>query len=491
MAAQAECKTLTVQELCTQTNAAEYIISGVTDRLVSGITMDSRSVGEGDLFCCVRGANFDGHAFAVNAVKSGASALLVEHYLPEVENVSQIIVANVRAVIGHYAKTLYGDPSTKLRVVGITGTNGKTTTASLLSSILNAAGVTSQALGTLTNERTTPEAPTLQKQLAQAVENDMQVVIMEVTSHAIDQRRINGIQFEVAVFTNISRDHLDYHGTQEAYFAAKAALFRQDHAIRAVVNADDTRGRLLFDASTIPTATFSLDDITAVKITASAIEFEWEGVRIVAPIGGRFNVMNLLAACTVARELGLTPKEIARAATQVQSVPGRFERVDAGQDFTVVVDFAHTPEGLAEVLQAGRAVCTGRVHVVFGCGGFLWWNAAPARIFMGDVGALGIGAALGMMAVATNTQLLLPLICALNVMEAGSVAIQMTVFKASGRKKRLFRMSPIHHHFELKGWPETTVIIRFWIISGICVAASLAIFIADFTRLSDLTQGLK
>lgn len=125
------------------------------------------------------------------------------------------------------------------------------------------------------------------------------------------------------------------------------------------------------------------------------------------------------------------------------------------------------------------------------CGGFLWWNAAPARIFMGDVGALGIGAALGMMAVATNTQLLLPLICALNVMEAGSVAIQMTVFKASGRKKRLFRMSPIHHHFELLGWPETTVIIRFWIISGICVAASLAIFIADFTHLSDLTRGLK
>ena len=125
------------------------------------------------------------------------------------------------------------------------------------------------------------------------------------------------------------------------------------------------------------------------------------------------------------------------------------------------------------------------------CGGFLWWNAAPARIFMGDVGALGIGAALGMLAVATNTQLLLPLICALNVMEAGSVAIQMTVFKASGRKKRLFRMSPIHHHFELTGWPETTVIIRFWIISGICVAASLAIFIADFTRLSDLTRGLK
>ena len=384
MAAQAECKTLTVQELCAQTNASEYVISGDSNRLVSGITMDSRSVVEGDLFCCVRGANFDGHAFAVTAVEGGASALLVERYLSEVENVSQIIVANVREVIGHYAKTLYGDPSTKLRVVGITGTNGKTTTASLLSSILNAAGVTSQALGTLTNERTTPEAPILQKQLAQAVENDMQVVIMEVTSHAIDQSRINGIQFEIAVFTNISRDHLDYHETQEAYFAAKAALFRQDHAIRAVVNTDDTRGRLLFDASTIPMATFALDDIAAVKITASSIEFEWEGVRIAAPIGGRFNVMNLLAACTVARELGLTPKEIARATTQVQSVPGRFERVDAGQDFTVVVDFAHTPEGLAEVLQAGRAVCAGRVHVVFGCGGD---RDSGKRPLMGGVAA--------------------------------------------------------------------------------------------------------
>ncbi|MBJ7487124.1 MAG: UDP-N-acetylmuramoyl-L-alanyl-D-glutamate--2,6-diaminopimelate ligase [Ilumatobacteraceae bacterium] len=351
---------------------------------MSGITMDSRSVVEGDLFCCVRGANFDGHAFAVTAVEGGASALLVERYLSEVENVSQIIVANVREVIGRYAKTLYGDPSTKLRVVGITGTNGKTTTASLLSSILNAAGVTSQALGTLTNERTTPEAPILQKQLAQAAENDMQVVIMEVTSHAIDQSRINGIQFEIAVFTNISRDHLDYHETQEAYFAAKAALFRQDHAIRAVVNTDDTRGRLLFDAATIPMATFSLDDIAGIKTTASSIEFEWEGVGIAAPIGGRFNVMNLLAACTVARELGLTPKEIARATTQVQSVPGRFERVDAGQDFTVVVDFAHTPEGLAEVLQAGRAVCAGRVHVVFGCGGD---RDSGKRPLMGGVAA--------------------------------------------------------------------------------------------------------
>jgi len=384
MAAQSDCKTLTVQELCAETNASEYVISGDSNRLVSGITMDSRSVVEGDLFCCVRGANFDGHAFAVTAVEGGASALLVERYLSEVENVSQIIVANVREVIGRYAKTLYGDPSTKLRVVGITGTNGKTTTASLLSSILNAAGVTSQALGTLTNERTTPEAPILQKQLAQAAENDVQVVIMEVTSHAIDQSRINGIQFEIAVFTNISRDHLDYHETQEAYFAAKAALFRQDHAIRAVVNTDDTRGRLLFDAATIPMATFSLDDIAGIKITASSIEFEWEGVRIAAPIGGRFNVMNLLAACTVARELGLTPKEIARATTQVQSVPGRFERVDAGQDFTVVVDFAHTPEGLAEVLQAGRAVCAGRVHVVFGCGGD---RDSGKRPLMGGVAA--------------------------------------------------------------------------------------------------------
>jgi len=384
MAAQSDCKTLTVQELCAETNASEYVISGDSNRLVSGITMDSRSVVEGDLFCCVRGANFDGHAFAVTAVEGGASALLVERYLSEVENVSQIIVANVREVIGRYAKTLYGDPSTKLRVVGITGTNGKTTTASLLSSILNAAGVTSQALGTLTNERTTPEAPILQKQLAQAAENDVQVVIMEVTSHAIDQSRINGIQFEIAVFTNISRDHLDYHETQEAYFAAKAALFRQDHAIRAVVNTDDTRGRLLFDAATIPMATFSLDDIAGIKITASSIEFEWEGVGIAAPIGGRFNVMNLLAACTVARELGLTPKEIARATTQVQSVPGRFERVDAGQDFTVVVDFAHTPEGLAEVLQAGRAVCAGRVHVVFGCGGD---RDSGKRPLMGGVAA--------------------------------------------------------------------------------------------------------
>ena len=369
MATQSDCRTLTVDELCRQTDVQEFKILGNPDNLVTGITMDSHSVDKGDLFCCVKGVHFDGHAFADEVIKKGASALLVDHYLLEAENISQIIVANVREVIGKYAKTLYGDPSTKLRVVGITGTNGKTTTASLLSSILNSAGVATRTFGTLTNVRTTPEAPIIQKQLAQAARDGMKIAVMEVTSHAIDQSRINGVQFEIVVFTNISRDHLDYHKTEEAYFAAKAALFGQDYSNRAVVNADDTRGRLLLDVATIPTTAFGASDISGLTVTASSIEFEWEGVKITSPIGGRFNVMNLLAACTVARELGVTPQEIANAATRIESVPGRFEKVDMGQDFVVVVDFAHTPDGLAEVLQAGRAVCRGRVHVVFGCGG--------------------------------------------------------------------------------------------------------------------------
>ena len=369
MTIQSECQKLTVGELCRRTDLLTCQILGSADQLVSGISMDSRLVSKGDLFCCVNGASTDGHLFIKEAIKKGASALLVDHYISEAENITQIIVENVRKTIGKYAQTLYGDPSTKLQVIGITGTNGKTTTASLLSSILNDCGLPTRVFGTLTGERTTPEAPIIQKQLAQAVVDGMKTVVMEVTSHAIDQSRIHGVLFEIAVFTNISRDHLDYHATQEAYFAAKAALFRQGQSNRAVVNIDDIKGRLLFDAATIPTLSFGVGDVSNLIVTATSIRFDWAGVTIAAPIGGRFNVMNLIAACTVARELGITVPEISKAVTKVRPVPGRFEIVDMGQDFAVVVDFAHTPDGLIEVLQAARAVCRGRVHVVFGCGG--------------------------------------------------------------------------------------------------------------------------
>jgi UDP-N-acetylmuramoyl-L-alanyl-D-glutamate--2,6-diaminopimelate ligase len=336
---------------------------------VSAITHDSRSVRPGTLFCCVPGHTADGHDFADAAVSNGAVALLVERLLPVADDVAQAQVDSVRAAMGPVSAALFGDPSRVMSVIGITGTNGKTTTTFLLRSILEAAGLPTAVLGTLGGVRTTPEAPELHAALAAARDEGKAAVAMEVSSHALVQHRVDGVDFAVAAFTNLSQDHLDYHGDMASYFEAKALLFAPGRARVGVVNVDDEWGRRLLQRAGIPVRPYSLDDAAELRVGPDGSTFTWRGEPVHLRLGGRFNVSNALCAATIADELGVAPALVAQGISGLTSVPGRFERVEAGQPFAVIVDYAHTPDGLASLLAAAREMAEGRVLLVFGCGG--------------------------------------------------------------------------------------------------------------------------
>ena len=331
---------------------------------VTAVSYDSRAVHPGALFCCVRGERVDGHDHA-----RGAVALLCERVLPV--DVPQVVVADVRTAMANAAAAFHDHPSRALEVVGVTGTNGKTTTTHLLRAVLEADGRRTGLIGTLTGARTTPEAPDLQAQLAQLRDDGHRAVAMEVSSHALAQHRVDATWFAVAVFTNLSQDHLDYHRTMEAYFQAKARLFEAARTARAVVNTDDPHGRILLDAAVVPTRGYSMADAVDLDVGPRGSAFRWEGEPVQLRLGGAFNVSNALAAAAAARELGVGASTVAAGLSSVASVPGRFEIVEAGQPFTVVVDYAHTPAGLELLLSDGRrsAAPGARVIVVFGCGG--------------------------------------------------------------------------------------------------------------------------
>ncbi|HWL42513.1 MAG TPA: UDP-N-acetylmuramoyl-L-alanyl-D-glutamate--2,6-diaminopimelate ligase [Ilumatobacter sp.] len=359
--------------------AAPYIVETLPADVVD-LTHDSRQVAPGWAFACVVGAHADGHDYAAAAVAAGATALVAERPLPTdlVGGVAQLIVPDTRAAMGSLAAAVHGRPATKLTMVGITGTNGKTTTSHLLAAILRHAGTDTRLIGTLSGTRTTPEAPDLQRLLAGYVSEGVGAVVMEVSSHALALHRVRGAHFDVAVFTNLSRDHLDLHASMEEYFRAKAQLFTPGLSSVAVVNTDDPHGRLLFDAAPIPTTAFAGADATDVEVRADRVAFTWRGLPVTLPIGGRFNVANALAALTAAEQLGVAPSDAAAGLATCPPVPGRFETVSApGAPFAVVVDYAHTPDGLVEVLASAREVVStsagragnGRVIVVFGCGG--------------------------------------------------------------------------------------------------------------------------
>jgi UDP-N-acetylmuramoyl-L-alanyl-D-glutamate--2,6-diaminopimelate ligase len=353
---------------------------------VTAVTHDSRAVTAGALFCCVPGSVVDGHDFAGPAVDAGATALLVERRLGVDGRAVQVVVGDVRSTMATVAARFWGAPSRAMSVVGVTGTNGKTTVTAMLQAVLSAAGRRCEVIGTLTGARTTPESTELQAQLAGFRDDGVDAVAMEVSSHALELHRVDGTWFSVAVFTNLGRDHLDFHRTEEAYFRAKARLFEPDRCARAVVNRDDAHGRLLLDAARVPTVAYSLGDASDVAVGAAGSTFTWAGQRVELRVGGMFNVSNALAAATAARELGIDAATIAAGLSSAPPVPGRFEPVDAGQAFTVVVDYAHTPDGLEQVLRAARAAVSGRdrgrVLVVFGCGGDRDRSKRPV---MGDV----------------------------------------------------------------------------------------------------------
>lgn len=360
-------------------------VHGEPEVVVTGIAYDSRHVRVGDLFCCAPGATADGHDFAEVAVEAGAVALLVERVLPVA--VPQVQVADVRCAMAVAAAVVFDHPSEDLTVIGVTGTNGKTTVTYLLEAILREDGRATAVLGTLSGPRTTPEAPDLQRWLAARRDEGVEMVAMEVSSHALELHRVDSTRFAVAAFTNLSRDHLDFHGTMEAYFEAKARLFTPAFAARAVVNLDDPSGRLLRDAATIPTTGYSIDDASELEVGRAGSTFVWRGQSVQLPLGGRFNVANALAAAETAVALGVDAAVAARGLGRAVVIPGRFELVDEGQSFTVIVDYAHTPDGLARVLEAaGELAGAGRVHVVFGCGGD---RDATKRPAMGAAAAAG------------------------------------------------------------------------------------------------------
>ncbi|HEV3351613.1 MAG TPA: UDP-N-acetylmuramoyl-L-alanyl-D-glutamate--2,6-diaminopimelate ligase [Acidimicrobiales bacterium] len=347
---------------------------------VTAITHDSRAVVPGSLFCCVPGARVDGHTFAGRAVEAGAVALLDERVLGV--EATQVVVPQARVAMAPVAASFFGHPSRDLQVVGVTGTNGKTTTVHLLGSIFEAAGRPARLIGTLTGERTTPEAPELQGRLAAFRDEGAKAVAMEVSSHALALHRADAVWFSVAVFTNLSQDHLDFHESMEDYFAAKARLFEPSRAAVGVVNVDDPHGRLLLESAPIPTVPYSLRDAEDVRVGPEVSTFRWRGEDVRLSLGGRLNVANALAAATAALHLDVAVADIARGLSAAPPVRGRYEPVRAGQPFAVLVDYAHTPDGLEQLLRSVRETVHGRLLVVFGAGGDRDRDKRPA---MGEV----------------------------------------------------------------------------------------------------------
>ena len=356
---------------------------GADDVEISQVVHDTRTVEPGALFCCVPGSHTDGHDLVPEAVGRGAVALLVERRVEA--PVPQLLVPSVREAMGPVAASFWGHPSAQMTVVGVTGTSGKTTTTHLLGAIAGRAGRPAEVIGTLTGPRTTPEATELQAALAHALADGRTTVAMEVSSHALALGRVRGTRFAVAVFTNLSHDHLDFHRDLEDYFAAKAQLFQPSLSARAVVNLDDPYGARLAADAAIPTEGYALADATDLDVGADRCRFGWRGVVVELPFGGRFNVSNALAAATTAAALGMAPEDIAAGLAAAPAVPGRFEPVVEGQPFAVLVDYAHKPGALESALGAAReAAAGGRVLLVFGAGGD---RDASKRHEMGEVAA--------------------------------------------------------------------------------------------------------
>jgi UDP-N-acetylmuramoyl-L-alanyl-D-glutamate--2,6-diaminopimelate ligase len=347
---------------------------------VTALAYDNRLVTPGTLFFCVPGFTRDGHDFAPDAIARGASALVVER--PLGLGVPEVRVGDVRAAMAPAAARLHGDPTAALRAVGITGTNGKTTTGYLVRGLLEAAGRRTGLVGTVSAVvggaerpmvRTTPEAIDLQRMFAEMRDGGDEAVVMEVSSHALALRRADAIHWDVAIFTNLTQDHLDFHPTMEDYFVAKRRLFESGPEV-AVVNVDDPYGARL--AAELPDAIRVGIEAPGAQLRATGISsdatgstFTADGLTLHSPLPGRFNVLNVLGAVAAVRALGVDDATIAAALPHAARVPGRFEPVEEGQPFAVLVDYAHTPDSLENVLRAARPLTAGRVITVFGAGG--------------------------------------------------------------------------------------------------------------------------
>ena len=375
-------------------------VQGSLDVDVKEIQYDSRKVEQGDLFVCVTGFQTDGHKFAPMAVEKGASVLLCEHPMENIpEGVTVIVTENTRAALAELSAVFYHEPSKELSVIGITGTNGKTTTTYLMKTILDGIGKKVGVIGTIENrigdkvlhtQRTTPEAKELQALFRQMKEEEVSHVMMEVSSHSLDLHRVDCVDYDIAVFTNLTQDHLDYHKTMENYRAAKGILF--ERAKKAVINVDDEAGSYMMDRCKGEILTFGVDkkaDLMAedIDISAEGTAFTmlWQGERYPVKLHtpGRFSVYNALGAAGACILLGVPVEAIIKGLRENQGVSGRFQTVRSKKGCQAVVDYAHTPDGLENVLKTANEFAKGRVIAVFGCGGD---RDKTKRPIMGEIG---------------------------------------------------------------------------------------------------------
>ena len=360
---------------------------------ITSLTDDSRKVEPGSLFVAVKGERVDGHDFLSSVLAAGAAAVVMEQRVP-VESIPSVRVRNSREALGILGSRFFRDPSAALRMIGVTGTNGKTTTTYIVKAMLEAASRRVGLIGTvgylvgkelIPASHTTPGALELQGLFARMVEARLDTLVMEVSSHALALDRTAGSEFDVAVFTNLTQDHLDFHVDMESYFQAKLKLFAELGAAgatkpnkRAIINIDDPWGARILRACTVPAWTYGLRHEADLRAEDVALSAAGTTFTLCSPFGscaiqsrlvGEHNVSNLLAAIGVVLQEGLTLDQVRSAVGAVSTVPGRFELVEAGQDFTVVVDYAHTEDALVRLLTAAQALRTGRIITVFGCGG--------------------------------------------------------------------------------------------------------------------------
>ncbi|HZK51789.1 MAG TPA: UDP-N-acetylmuramoyl-L-alanyl-D-glutamate--2,6-diaminopimelate ligase [Actinomycetota bacterium] len=373
---------------------------------ITGVTLDSRRVSEGDIFFCVPGLLQDRHEFAPAAIEAGAAALVVER--PLRLGVPEVRVTDARVAMARMGAEFYGRPADDLMLLGVTGTSGKTTTTWLLEPILAAAGHVAGLIGTIETRiageprpgvRTTPDSLDLQRTLAEMRAAGVTAVALEVTSHALSLHRVETLYFEAAAFTNLTQDHLDFHTGMEDYFEAKRSLFVPERVGHGAINVDDAYGRTIKESATVDMVGFGVApdaDVRAESLRTGPWGMEFVALsplgelKIKVPLIGQFNLSNCLAAVSVALEAGIDPSAIEAGLQSVKAVPGRFEAVDAGQPFSVVVDYSHKPDALDNVLREARRIARqkdkGRVICVFGCGGD---RDRAKRPLMGQVAAVG------------------------------------------------------------------------------------------------------
>ena len=366
-------KRTSLVEIADQCPSALVVDPTAADEIVevTGVNHDSRSVTQGDLFACISGAEHDGHTYATEAINGGAAALLVDRELNLA--IPQIVVADVRKAIGFASAAVYGHPSKQMKVIGITGTAGKTTVAQALAQTLKACGESAGVIGTLEGSHTTPEAPEFQKKLSQMQSRGDEWVCVEVSSHGLEFGRVQGTEFAASVFTNLSPEHLDFHKDMERYFLAKRRLFDQGSGLAVVSVADEWGKRLSRELQEIGHQGLVVVEPNMVEnpqLDVQRSSFIWRGKQIRTPLLGRFNLFNLLLVGETLKGLGLEEEMIASGLEKVEPVKGRMELVTSpGSEIAVIVDYSHKPEALAQALRTLRTISSGHVWVVFGAGG--------------------------------------------------------------------------------------------------------------------------